>query len=209
VTAAVDEDLGAAEQSQDQADRIDSTGIANEDTDTDAHRGGESIDCGRSRSPRNRRARIALVVTTYVCAFSVAAVLGWQLWREHTVSAAGEAAKQAAINYAQVLTSIDSNNVDQNFADVLNGATGDFKDMYSKASVQLRQLLIDNKAVAHGAVVESAIQSETKDKVVALLMIDQTVANAARPDSRVDRSRMKITMEKVDGRWLASEVELP
>ncbi|EUA85450.1 hypothetical protein I551_7996 [Mycobacterium ulcerans str. Harvey] len=41
-----------------------------------------------------------------------------------------------------------------------------------------------------------------------LLMIDQTVTNAARPDPLVDRSRMKITMEKTDGRWLASKVEL-
>jgi Mce-associated membrane protein len=30
-----------------------------------------------------------------------------------------------------------------------------------------------------------------------------------RPDSRVDRSRMKMTMKKVGGRWLASKVELP
>jgi Mce-associated membrane protein len=42
-----------------------------------------------------------------------------------------------------------------------------------------------------------------------LLMIDQTVSNTARPDSRVDRTRMKITMELVGGRWLASKVELP
>jgi Mce-associated membrane protein len=207
VTAAVDEDLGAADESQDQADEAESTGIANEDTDT--HPGRKQIEGGRSRRPRKRRVRIALAVTAYVCAFVAAAALGWQLWCEHTVSAAGEAAKEAAITYAQVLTSIDSDHVDQNFADVLNGSTGDFKDMYTKASVQLRQLLIDDKATAHGVVVESAIQTETTDKVVVLLMVDQTVTNAARPDSRVDRNRMKMTMEKVDDRWLASKVELP
>jgi Mce-associated membrane protein len=207
VTAAVDEDLGAADEPRDQAAETESTGIANEDTDT--HPGGKQIESGRSRRPRKRRARIALAVTAYVCAFVAAGALGWQLWCEHTVSAAGEAAKQAAITYAQVLTSIDSDHVDQNFADVLNGSTGDFKDMYTKASVQLRQLLIDDKATAHGVVVESAIQTETTDKVVVLLMVDQTVTNAARPDSRVDRNRMKMTMEKVDGRWLASKVELP
>jgi len=207
VTAAVDEDLGAADESQDQAAETESTGIANEDTDTHPDR--ESIEGGCSRRPRKRRVRIALAVTAYVCAFGAAAALGWQLWCEHTVSAAGEAAKEAAITYAQVLTSIDSDHVDQNFADVLNGSTGDFKDMYTKASVQLRQLLIDDKATAHGVVVESAIQTETTDKVVVLLMVDQTVTNAARPDSRVDRNRMKMTMEIVDGRWLASKVELP
>ena len=80
--------------------------------------------------------------------------------------------------------------------------------MYTQSSVQLRQLLIDNKATAHGVVVDSAIQSESTNKVVVLLFVDQTVTNTSAPDPRVDRSRMKITMEKVDGRWRASKVEL-
>ncbi len=131
------------------------------------------------------------------------------MWEQHTLDQAGQNAQQTAINYAQVLTSIDSNNLDENFAEVLNGATGDFKDMYTKDSMKLRQLLIDNKATAHGVVVDSAIQSESKDKVVVLLLVDQTVSNTARPDARSDSSRMKMTMEKVDNRWLASKVELP
>lgn len=122
---------------------------------------------------------------------------------------AGQAAQRTAVDYAQVLTSIDANQVDQNFAAVLGGATGEFKDTYTKASVQLRQLLIDNKATAHGTVVDSAIQSQSRNRVVVLLMVDQTVSNTVRPDGRVDRSRMKITMENVGGRWLASKVELP
>ena len=107
-----------------------------------------------------------------------------------------------------MLTSIDSNNVDQNFRQVLDGATGEFKDMYTQSSVQLRQLLIDNKATAHGVVVDSAIQSESTNKVVVLVFIDQTVTNTQAPDPRIDRSRIKITMEKIDGRWRASKVQL-
>ncbi|GAB4997774.1 hypothetical protein JHV666_45750 [Mycobacterium avium subsp. hominissuis] len=57
--------------------------------------------------------------------------------------------------------------------------------------------------------VESAIQSQSRNRVVVLLMVDQTVSNTVRLDGRVDRSRMKITMENVGGRWLASKVELP
>lgn len=154
-------------------------------------------------------ARIALVVAVYAGAVGLTGGLGWKLWDQHAVSQAGQAAQQTAVNYAQVLTSIDSNQVDQNFTAVLDGATGEFKDTYTKASAQLRQLLIDNKAAAHGTVVDSAIQSQTKNKVVVLLMVDQTVSNAVRPDGRVDRSRMKVTMESVGGRWLASKVELP
>ncbi len=163
---------------------------------------------GRTR-PWKRYFRTALVVAVYAGAFGIAGGLGWKLWDEYALSQAGQASQRTAINYAQVLTSIDSNQVDQNFTAVLDGATGDFKDTYTKASVQLRQLLIDNKAAAHGTVVDSAIQSQTKNRVVVLLMVDQTVSNAVRPDGRVDRSRMKITMENVGGRWLASKVELP
>ena len=73
-------------------------------------------------------------------------------------------AQQAAVHNAQVLTSIDSNNVDQNFAEVLNGATGEFKDMYSQSSAQLRQLLVDNKATAHGVVIDSAVKSASRTR---------------------------------------------
>ena len=128
---------------------------------------------------------------------------------EHQLTQAGEQARQAAVTYAQVLTSIDSAKVDENFNQVLDGATGEFKDMYSESSMQLRQLLIDNKAASHGVVVESAIQSVSKDRAVVLLFVDQSVTNSAVPDPRIDRSRIKMTMEYADGRWRASKVELP
>jgi len=187
------------------------------DDDTDTEAPGDDADIfglaptntPRTRRPWKRYASIGLVTAIFVGAFGIAGVLGWKLWEQHTLDKAGQDARQSAVNYTQVLTSIDSNNLDENFDEVLNGATGDFKDMYTTESTKLRQLLIDNKATSHGVVVDSAIQSESKDKVVVLLLVDQTVTNTARPDSRVDRSRMKITMEKVDNRWLASKVELP
>jgi Mce-associated membrane protein len=136
-------------------------------------------------------------------------VFGWQVWQARQIEHAGQEAQRTAVSYAQVLTSIDSNNVDENFKQVLDGATGEFKDMYSQSSVELRQLLIENKATAHGVVIDSAVQSVSKDRAVVLLFVDQSVANTKLPDPRIDRSRMKMTLEKVDGRWRASKVELP
>ncbi len=136
-------------------------------------------------------------------------ILGWQVWQQHQIKEASTEAQRAAVSYAQVLTSIDSNKVDENFKDVLDGATGEFKDMYSQSSVELRQLLIENKATAHGVVVDSAVQEASKDKAIVLLFVDQSVTNTKLPDPRIDRSRMKMTLEKVDGRWRASKVELP
>lgn len=162
----------------------------------------------RRKRPWGRYLRRSVLPVLLVASLTVSGLLGWRQWQEHQVKIAGQQAQQAAVNYAQILTSIDSNNVDQNFRQVLDGATGEFKDMYTQSSVQLRQLLIDNKATAHGVVVDSAIASASANKVVVLVFIDQTVTNMAVPDPRIDRSRIKITMEKIDGRWLASKVQL-
>ena len=152
---------------------------------------------------------VPVLIGASVAALAGAGFFGWQFWQQHQLDQAREGAQRSAVSYAQVLTSVDSNNVDDNFKQVLDGATGEFKDMYSKSSVELRQLLIENKASAHGVVVESAVQEASTDRAVVLLFIDQSVANTKLPDPRIDRSRMKMTLEKVDGSWRASKVELP
>jgi Mce-associated membrane protein len=156
-----------------------------------------------------RRLLVGLTILVVAASLALSGVLGWMLWQDRQVAEAGQQAQEAAVSYAQVLTSIDSNKVDENFQQVLDGATGEFRDMYSQSSVQLRQLLIDNKAAAHGVVVDSAVQSESRNTVVVLLFVDQSVSNTNVPDARIDRSRIKMTMELVDGRWRASKVELP
>ena len=162
----------------------------------------------KERRPRRWLWR-GLLAAVIVALLGVSGFLGWQVWQQHQVDAAAHDAQETAVRYAQVLTSIDSNNVDQNFAEVLNGATGEFKDMYSQSSAQLRQLLVDNKATARGIVIDSAVKSASKNQVVVLMFVDQTVANKTAPDPRIDRSRVKMTMDKVDGVWRASKVELP
>ena len=216
--ATEDTDEGTVEESADAAD--DATGDASaEDDDEQSDEdqgdddGGLLIDRKRPQAERRKRPwkhylRRSVLPALLIASLAVSGFLGWRQWQEHQVKLAGEQAQQAAIAYAQVLTSIDSNKVDENFRQVLDGATGEFKDMYTQSSVNLRQLLIDNKATAHGVVVDSAIQSESTNKVVVLVFIDQTVTNTAAPDPRIDRSRIKMTMEKVDGRWRASKVQL-
>ncbi|OIN78059.1 tetratricopeptide repeat protein [Mycobacterium malmoense] len=191
------------------SDVEDAEGEAVEETaeaeDNEAAKGDTS---GRRRRPWRQYLRRSVLPLLLIASLAVSGLLGWKQWQEHQVKLAGQQAQQAAVKYAEVLTSIDSNNVDQNFRQVLDGATGEFKDMYTQSSVQLRQLLIDNKATAHGVVVDSAIASESTNKVVVLVFVDQTVTNMAAPDPRIDRSRIKMTMEKIDGRWRASKVQL-
>lgn len=154
-----------------------------------------------------RYAAIGALAAVLIGALVFSGIVGSKVWRQHQIDAAGEQALAVAIPYTETLTSIDSNDIDESFRRILNGATGDLKKDFTPASVQLRQLLLDNKAASHGKVVNSAIQYKSTDKVVLLMMVDQSITNTQRPDPRVDKSRMKITMEKIDGRWLASKLE--
>lgn len=201
------EDVEEPKESNEPEESEDAAADSEAQGDDDSVAGGDD----EQRTARDWRRHVlrGAVVAAFVVVLAAAGYLGWQLWQERQVAQAGQDARQAATDYAQVLTSIDSAKVDENFDAVLDGATGEFKDMYSQSSEQLRQLLIDNKASAHGVVLESAVQSATKDKAVILLFVDQSVTNTNVPDPRIDRSRIKMTMEYVDGRWRASKVELP
>ncbi|MGV0596423.1 DUF3329 domain-containing protein [Mycolicibacterium porcinum] len=189
----------AESESEDDEEAVDAADKAKAEDKTEAQTGKPSW---------RRRVLVGALAAVFIAALALSGFLGWNAWQARQVAQAGKQAQDAAVSYAQILTSIDSNKVDENFNQVLAGATGEFKDMYSQSSMQLRQLLIDNKASAHGVVVESAVQSASKDKVVVLLFVDQSVSNTTVPDPRIDRSRIKMTMEKVDGQWRASKVEL-
>lgn len=210
-------DVAGGDAGEKRTDEADAADVADDEADEageDADEDGGALlkrkrpETERAKRPWRRYLRRSVLPALLIAALAFSGFLGWRQWQDHQLKVAGEQAQQAAIAYAQVLTSIDSNKVDENFKQVLDGATGEFKDMYTQSSVKLRQLLIDNKATAHGVVVDSAIQSESTDRVVVLLFIDQSVTNTAAPDPRVDRSRIKMTMEKVDGRWRASKVQL-
>lgn len=160
---------------------------------------------------KGRRSNVARRAAVGVLAAMLAGAgyEGWLVFQHHQKEVAAAQALDAAKKYIVTLTSVDTNAIDKNFTDVLDGSTGEFKDMYTKSSAQLRQTLIDNKAAAHGSVIDAAVQSATEDKVDVVLFVDQSVSNGAAPAPQLDRSRVKMTMEKVDGRWLASKVELP
>ena len=79
--------------------------------------------------------------------------------------------------------------------------------MCSRSSSQLEQMLVDNNATSMGTVADAAVRSAADDEVV-LLFVDRTITNAASPKPRVDRSRVVMTLDNVDGCWLVDRVDL-
>lgn len=148
------------------------------------------------------------------CAAAVAAIAvvagagyaGWSLFDQHRRDSSAAQALDAASAFAVTLTTADPSTVDDKVRAVIDGSTGDFHDRYTKSSAQLRKLLIDNAVTTRGTVLDSAVKSAQASQVEVLLVVSQSVSNSSVPDAGSDLVPVAITMEEVDGRWLASEV---
>ncbi|QQG85820.1 Mce protein [Mycobacteroides chelonae] len=166
----------------------------------------------------SRWATVTIIVAGVIALLALGGCgfLGWKLAGDRRempsesaeVHTAGGQALEAARAFATLLTNVDYRELDRSTAQVLENSTGDFKNAYAKSSADLRRTMVQNKAKATGLVVESAIQSGSATQVTVLLFIDQSVTNVALSEPRLDRSRVRMTMEKVDGRWLTSKVDL-
>jgi Mce-associated membrane protein len=179
--------------------------VADDLADEQASPTGTETPGGKRRVRRLAAAGGALM---FVAAVALVGFFGLKVKENNDVAEAGREALATAQNYAVILTSIDKGKVDENFTQVLDGATGEFKEMYSQSSTQLRQLLIDNEAVSHGTVIDAALKTATKDKAEVLVFVDQSISNRANSEPRIDRSRISMVMERIDGQWLASKVDI-
>ena len=155
------------------------------------------------------RRSLCWAVAVVVIARSAAAGTAWALvYAQHQRDAEAAEALAAARGYAVMLTTTDQSTIDKNFADVLGGATGEFKDAYSKAAATMRKMLIDNKVSTTGVVEDGAVKDVRGDDVDVLLSVKQDVSSAGVKEKRTDYVSVSMTMRKVGDRWLAAEVLL-
>lgn len=134
----------------------------------------------------------------------------WLLWQQHRTDTAAREALEIAQHYAVTLTTADTATVDSQITALIDGSTGDFHDRYAKSSSDLRRMLIANKVTTRGTVLDSAVKSADPHTVTVLLFVNQTFSAPVLADRPTvppaDLTGMTITVQKVDGRWLVSEV---
>ena len=164
-----------------------------------------------SPAPRSGARRRIWLVVIAVAVLTAAGTSGWRLFQRHETDVGAEQALAAAQKYVLTLANFDAVHPDpadeKDMDYLLDGATGEYKDMYARSQAQLLKLQVDKQAAGRGTVVDSSVKSATKDKVVVFLLVDQSVTNSDNPETQLDRSRIRMTMNKVDGRWLVSYLE--
>lgn len=138
----------------------------------------------------------------------------WTLFERHQIDSAAQTALDSAREYAVTLTTADPSTIDAQIARIIDGSTGAFHDRYAKHSTELRAMLLANKVTTRGEIVDSAVKSATAQTASVLLVVQQTFTSATlpapapgQPDAPPpDVTSMALTLQKVDGRWLVSNV---
>ncbi|WP_257003682.1 hypothetical protein [Streptomyces sp. SA15] len=113
------------------------------------------------------------------------------------------AARQSALNF----TSLDYRHYGRDSANVLKGATGDFKKQFAAQTEQLTQLVAENRSVSEGQVLEAGIVRSDEGSARVLVVADSKVTNTAVPDGEARTYRLRLDLVHRDGRWLTSDVE--
>lgn len=114
-------------------------------------------------------------------------------------SASKEATAFLNIRYDTAQDSIDS---------VMAGATGDFRDQYSKATDALITLLQDNKSIRTGEVIWSGVVAQDPDSATVILATTGTVQNNQTGDNpKAENYRIQIQLVAQEGRWLTSDLQ--
>jgi Mce-associated membrane protein len=174
--------------------------------DDAAPAGADESAVGADRRDRGRLALYASAAALLLLLVA-AVLLGLQLRSTAQEQAARDAALSAARQSALNLTSIDQEDFEQDVANVLDGATGDFRSDFAARAGDLERLLTENEVIAEGEVLEAAIVRADQRSATALVVVDSTVRNTATPEGRVNSYRMKLELEKVGDQWLTSVLE--
>ncbi|GAA2857293.1 hypothetical protein GCM10010472_13310 [Pseudonocardia halophobica] len=156
---------------------------------------------------RPRRAFAVLGVAAVVLAL-VAGLFAFFAIRQLQVENARTAATAAAEQKVTDLLSYDYRSIatDQDGRTAM--LTGQFKDDYGSllkdvvAPAAAQQQLTTRSNV----VSTSVVGTDGTDTVTLLMFLNQTTQSSAKPDPTLSGSRLRVTVQEVDGNWLVSEM---
>jgi len=166
-----------------------------------------------SRLPLSRPARTAILLLTVLCALLTAASIGLGVTvlshRSDTdkLDAARDAALTAARQEIVNLDSLDHATIDADLKRVLEGATGTFKEQFSRAQGDLKSLIVERKTVSTGNVVQAGVVRSDADTATVLVAVDRTVKDSSASEGAVAHDRWRVDLEKHGGRWLVSDLQ--
>ena len=166
-------------------------------------------------TPRNKLALWLSVTGIVASVFAIAAILfaiHYYAQNRDARNAADEraSAEAASCVNAKAWTTFDYTGFDAWRATVLGGTTGKWHDQFDSSSNTVKNLYIQGKFSSSATELHCGVESVDGDHAKVVVGIEQTVKSLVTPAAgNTTRFFVISDLDKVDGRWLVSDVEAP
>ncbi|OBA71385.1 hypothetical protein A5641_01380 [Mycobacterium sp. 1554424.7] len=164
-----------------------------------------------NRWARRCLARWRSIVATLlvVTAVGVAAGIYFIVYRpdQQVDEAAAHRAIQVASDGSVAVLSYAPDNLDRNFAKAKSYLTGNFLSYYTKFTEQIAAMAQQKQVTQTAQVVRAAVSELHPDSAVVLVFINQTATSKAKPEPQTTASSARVTVTKVKGSWLISQLD--
>ncbi|MGX7723506.1 twin-arginine translocation pathway signal [Rhodococcus pyridinivorans] len=145
-----------------------------------------------------------------VVALVFAVLVGWLAYGTAQQSAAETArteARVAAEEQAVAMLAYTHDQVDAQTDAAAEGLTGDFRDEYTNLMKNIIAPGAKEKAISVQVSVQaSSVVSADADSAVTLLFLNQITTSSENPEAVSSGSRVRVELEKQDGRWLVGRL---
>lgn len=144
-----------------------------------------------------------------VGAVIVAASLYFHLYRpdQQVGDMAAHRAVQAASDGTVAVLSYAPDNLDRDFGKAKSYLTGDFLAYYTKFTEQIAVVAQQKHVTETAQVVRAAVSELHPDSAVVLVFINQTATSKEKPEPQTTASSARVTLRKVKGSWLISQLD--
>ena len=160
-----------------------------------------------------------LLASLVILCLVLAGVAGYAWWRsEHpeegaapdgaiTSSQARDAGMQAAAQLTQKVLSYDWKTLDADIKAAEAVSAPSFRSEYAKTMGDVKAQTVKNQVKLTAEAAATSIVSATKNKVVALVFVNQVTTARGTTNQRVDSSRVLVTLTRGDGDWRVSKLK--
>jgi Mce-associated membrane protein len=173
-----------------------------------AKSGGEAPEDGEvSRGSRRGAVLVLAVLSVVTLALAATTVLLW-LWKSdlNAKESAARDGLNAATSAAQDFSSYDYRTIESNFKTSANAATGSFRQQYMGMMSRVRDTAQQQQIVVVGTVLKAGVEQVGAKQIVAVVFLNQETSKLNQARS-TDQYRLRLTVDKVQDRWLVSKVE--
>lgn len=184
--------------------------VAIEDVDSELDdAGGDGLTVGEPAAAGHSQLWLAAILGLVVV-LALAGLTGWvgyRAYESHQAEQQRELFLQVGRQGAVNLTTIDFEQAERDVQRVLDSATGDFYDDFSKRAEPFTEVVKQAKSKSTGTITEAGLETVSDNAAEVLVAVKVMTSNAGTPEQAPRYWRMRLTVQQVGDDAKVSKVE--